>query len=67
MKKCSTSLINLRNENQDYNEVVPHTNQNDHHQKNIYKQEMLERVWGKGNPPTMLVGMQIGTATMEVL
>ena len=27
---------------------------------------MLERVWGKGgNPPTLLVGMQTGTATME--
>ena len=26
---------------------------------------MLERVWRKGNPPTMLVGMETGTATME--
>ena len=26
---------------------------------------MLERVWRKGNPPTLLVGMQVGTATME--
>ena len=26
---------------------------------------MLERVWRKGNPPTLLVGMQIGVATME--
>ena len=26
---------------------------------------MLERVWRKGNPPTLLVGIQIGTATME--
>ena len=26
---------------------------------------MLERVWGKGNPPTLLVGMQIGETTME--
>ena len=26
---------------------------------------MMERVWRKGNPPTLLVGMQIGTATME--
>ena len=26
---------------------------------------MLERVWRKGNPPTLLVGMQIGAATME--
>ena len=26
---------------------------------------MLERVWRKGNPPTLLVGMEIGAATME--
>ena len=26
---------------------------------------MLERVWRKGNPLTLLVGMQIGAATME--
>ena len=26
---------------------------------------MLERVWRKGDPPTMLVGMETGTATME--
>ena len=26
---------------------------------------MLERVWRKGNPPTLLVGLYIGIATME--
>ena len=26
---------------------------------------MLKRVWRKGNPPTQLMGMQIGTTTME--
>ena len=26
---------------------------------------MLERVWKDGNPPALLVGMQIGTATVE--
>ena len=26
---------------------------------------MLERVWRKGNPPTLLVGMQTNRATME--
>ena len=25
---------------------------------------MLERVWRKGNPPTVLVGMKTGTTTM---
>ena len=31
----------------------------------VYKQYMLERVWRKGNPLTLLVRMQINTATME--
>ena len=26
---------------------------------------MLERMWRKGNPPTLLVGMQVCAATME--
>ena len=26
---------------------------------------MLERIWRKKNPQTLLVGLQIGTATME--
>ena len=26
---------------------------------------MLEKVWRKGNPPTLLVGMQIGAANVE--
>ena len=26
---------------------------------------MLERMWRKGNPPTLFVGMQISAATME--
>ena len=53
-----------RNANQNYDEVSPDTGQNDHHQK-IYKQLMLERVWRKGNPLALLVGMYIDTATME--
>ena len=30
-----------------------------------YKQQMLERVWRKGNPLALLVGMQTSAATME--
>ena len=33
--------------------------------KKVYKQQMLQRVWRKGNPPTLLMGMQTDTATME--
>ena len=35
MKRCSTLLI-IRDANQNYNEVSPHTSQNGHHQK-VYK------------------------------
>ena len=53
-----------RNANQDHNEVPFHTSQNGYDPK-VYKQEMLERVWRKGNRLTLLVGMQTSTATME--
>ena len=53
-----------RNANQNHNEVPSHTGQNGCCQK-VYKQLMLERVWRKGNPLILLVGMQASTATME--
>ena len=33
--------------------------------RKVYKQLMLERVWRKRNPLTLLVGMQTSTATMK--
>ena len=33
--------------------------------KKVYKQYMLDRVWRKGNPVALLVGMEIDTDTME--
>ena len=33
--------------------------------KQINKQEVLVRMWRKGNPSALLVGMQTGTATVE--
>ena len=57
--KAHEKMLNIanyrRSEKQNYNEVPPHTGQNDHHQK-VYK-KLLERVWRNGNPPTLLVGM----------
>ena len=44
--------------------MLLHTGQNGHH-KQINKQQVLERMWRKGNPSTLLVGMQIGSATVE--
>ena len=45
-----------RKATQNYNEVTLHTNQNSHRLK-IYKQQMLESMWRKGNPLAQLVGM----------
>ena len=53
-----------RNANQNHNKASFHTGQIGCYQK-VYKQLVLERVWRKGNPPTLLVGMQTSTATME--
>ena len=53
-----------RNANQNHNEAPSHPGQNGCYQK-VYKQQMLERVQRKGNPLTLLVGMQTSTTTME--
>ena len=45
--------------------MIPlHTGENGHH-KQINKQQVLERLWRKGNPHALLVGTQAGTTTME--
>ena len=53
-----------RSANQNHSDVPLHASQDGYYPE-VYKQEMLERVWRKGNPLTLLVGMQTGTATME--
>ena len=45
-----------------FKKILLHTNQSGHH-KQINKQQMLARLWRKGNPSTLLVGMQTGAAT----
>ena len=40
------------------------TGQNGYH-KQINKQQVLVRLWRKGNPSALLVGLQTGAATME--
>ena len=52
------------NTNQNYNEILPHTGQK---WLKLPSQEtqMLARMQRKGNPLTLLVGMQTGAATLE--
>ena len=48
------------NANQNHNEILPHTCQNGYHQKKKkkeHKQQMLVRMWRKGNPYTLLGGI----------
>ena len=52
-----------RNANENPNEVSSHNNQNGY--QKVYKQKLLERVWRKRHRLTLLVGMQISTATTE--
>ena len=53
-----------RNTNENHNEVPFHASQNGYDPE-VYKQYMLERVWRKWNPLTVLVGMKTSTAAME--
>ena len=41
-----------------------HTGENDHH-KQINKHQVLQRLWRKGTPSALSVGMQTGAATEE--
>ena len=47
-----------------HTEVLLHASQDGCYPE-VFKQLMLERVWRKGNPLTLLVGVQTSTATME--
>ena len=63
MKKMLNITHHQRNANQNHNEVPSHAGQNGCYPK-AYEQ-MLGRVWSKGNLLTLLVGMKSSTATME--
>ena len=47
-----------------HNEILLRTGENGHH-KQINKQQVVERMWRKGKPTALLVGMQTGTTTRE--
>ena len=52
-----------RDANSKHSAIPLHTGKNGHHNQ-INKQQVLARLWIKGNPTALLVGMQAGTATM---
>ena len=55
-KHMKRQLFNYQgNASQNHNEILSHTCQNGYHQKK--PQQKLTRIWRKGNPHTLLVGM----------
>ena len=53
-----------RDANLNHNEIPPHTIENGLH-KQSNKQQVLERLWKKGNPSALLVALQTGAIIME--
>ena len=62
-QKMLSITSHQRDANYNHNEVPSHTSQSGQH-KQIHKQ-MLEGMWRKGKPSSLLVGMQTGEATVE--
>ena len=46
--------------------ILPHTSQNGCHNQ-INKQQVLARLWRKGNPRALLVGMRTGTTNVKTV
>ena len=63
-KKMLSITSYLKDANRNHSEISLHTSQNGHPEQ-IDKQQVLERIWKKGNPSALLVGMQSDVATVE--
>ena len=67
-QKTRENILNITshkgNANQSHNKIWPHTCQNGYYQKDN-KWQILARMWRKGNPCALQVGMETGTANME--
>ena len=65
-KRMLSITRHQRDTNWNQNEISSHTSENGHH-KQINKQQVVETIWRKGNSSTLLVGMQTGVATVEMV
>ena len=63
-EKMLSITSHQRDANENHNEIPFHSSQNGYH-KQSNKQQVLAKLWRKGNPSALLVKMQTGAATME--
>ena len=62
-EKMLSITSHQRDANYNHNEIPPHTGQNGQHKQT--NKQMLVRMWRKGNPSALLVGMQTVAGTVE--
>ena len=62
-EKMHSITSHQRDANLNHNKIPLHTGHNVHHKQS--KKQVLERMWKKGNPSVLLVGMKISAATVE--
>ena len=53
--KTHPASLDIRDANQNHYEIPHQTGKNGHHKQ--IKKQVLERIWRKGNPSELLVGM----------
>ena len=63
-EKMLSITSHQRDANLKHNEIPLDSSESGQH-KQINKQQMLVRLWRRGNPSALLVGMQTGEATVE--
>ena len=62
-EKMLSITSHQRDANYSHNEIPLHTGETGHHKQN--NKQVLERLWRKGNPSALLVGLQTDATTME--
>ena len=63
MKRCSLSLIIREMQNKPQKDIKSHLSE--WLSAKNQQTKVLAKMWRKSNPPALLVGMQIGTVTVE--
>ena len=66
LKRMLNTANRYRNGNRNYSDVPSHTRLTGYHQKD-HRQQMLVRMWRRGNPSTLLVGCTLVLPLWEAI